>query len=80
VLNFVSFRGKTAAETVTKLKEAFKDNAIGITPVYKCFKHFKNGEMPDEDQPRCGYPSTSSNDKNVEQVLQGYPCRSLSDQ
>jgi hypothetical protein len=34
--------GKTAAETHKTLKEAFGDNALGLTQTYKWFKHFKN--------------------------------------
>ena len=33
--------GKTIAKTATMLKEAFKDEAIGTTCVYKRFSHFK---------------------------------------
>jgi hypothetical protein len=33
--------GKTAAETVTMLEEAFKDKAISKTQVYEWFNHFK---------------------------------------
>jgi len=38
--------------------------------VYDWCDHFKRGEMSVEDQQRCGPPSTSRNDKNVEKVHQ----------
>jgi len=46
--------GKTAAITVTMLKEDFKDEAYGKTQVYEWFNHCKRGEISVEDQPRCG--------------------------
>jgi hypothetical protein len=55
--------GKTAAETVAMLKEAFKDEAMGKTQVYERFIHFKIGEMSVVDQPSCGHPSMSRTDK-----------------
>jgi hypothetical protein len=51
--------GKPTTETVTMLKEAFKDDAMGKTEVYKWFNHFKRGEMCAEDQLHCGCPSKS---------------------
>jgi hypothetical protein len=61
---------KTAPETVTMLKEAFKDEAIGKTQVYEWFKVFKRGEMSVEDQLHCGCSSGHRNDKNIEEVCQ----------
>jgi hypothetical protein len=55
--------GKTAAETVTMLKEVFKDETMGKTQVYKKFIHFKRGEISVVDQPSCGHPSMSRTDK-----------------
>jgi len=62
---------KTIAKTVTMLKEAFKDEAMGTTRVYKRFSRFKRGEMSVEDPPHCGLPSTSrTHKKNVAKVHQ----------
>jgi hypothetical protein len=36
--------------------------------VYEWFNRFKRDEMSVEDQPRCGRPSTSRTDENVEKV------------
>jgi hypothetical protein len=44
--------GKTAAETVTMLREAFKEEALRQTSVYEWFSWFKLGEISLEDQSR----------------------------
>jgi hypothetical protein len=69
-VKFCLLLGKTAAETVTMLKEAFKDEAVGETQVQEWFNCFKRGEMSVEDQPCCGHPSTSRMEENVEKVHQ----------
>jgi len=51
--------GKTAAETVTMLREAFKEDALSQARVYEWFFQFKRGDMSLEDQPQSGHPSTS---------------------
>jgi len=43
--------GKTAAETVTMLQEAFKEEALSQARVYEWFSWFKRGDMSLEDQP-----------------------------
>jgi hypothetical protein len=62
--------GKTAVEPFTVLKEAFKEEALGKTQVYRWFNHLRRGEMSVEDQPHCGRPSTSRTDKKVGKVHQ----------
>jgi hypothetical protein len=62
--------GKSAVETVTMLKVASKDKAMGKTQVCKRFSCFRRGEMSVEDQLHCGCPSTSRTDKNVQKVRQ----------
>jgi hypothetical protein len=47
-----------AAETHKILKEAFGDNALGLTKTYEWFKRFKNGWMSVDDDERSGRPST----------------------
>ena len=56
---------KTAAETVTMLREAFKEEALSQARVYKWFSQFKRGDMSLEDKPRSGRPSTSRTDENI---------------
>lgn len=43
---------------------------MGITQVYEWSDHFKRGKMSVEDQLRCGRPSTSRTDQNLEKVCQ----------
>ena len=69
-VKFCFVLGKTKAETVIILKEAFKDEAKGKTPVYELFNHLKRGDVSVEDQSHCGHPSTSRIDENVEKVCQ----------
>jgi hypothetical protein len=69
-VEFCLLLGKTAAETVTVLKEAIKDEAMGKTQVYETFNRFKKGEMSVEDQLHSGHPSTSRSDQNFGKVCQ----------
>ena len=65
---FCFLLGKTAAETVTMLQEAFKEEAMSQARVYEWFSPFKCGDMSLEDQPQSGRPSTSSNDENIQKI------------
>ena len=58
--------GKSAAETVLILQEAFKEEALIRTQVYEWYSRFRGGEMSCEDQPRTGRTSTCRNDENLE--------------
>ena len=60
--------GKTAAETVTMLREAFKEEALSQARVYEWVSWFKRGDMSLEDQPRSGRPSTSRTDENIQKI------------
>jgi len=62
--------GKTAAETITVLKEAFKDDTTGKAQVYDWCYHLKRGEISREDHPRSGHPSMSRPDRNAAKVCQ----------
>jgi len=67
----VKFRfllGKSAAETVLMLQEAFKEDALSRTQVYEWYSRFKGGEMSCEDQPRSGRTSTCRNDENLDKI------------
>ena len=50
-IKFCFLLGKTAAETLTLLQQAYKDDALKKTQVYEWFGRFKKGEMSIEDQP-----------------------------
>ena len=69
--------GKTAAETVTMLREAFKEEALSQAKVYEWFSQFKHGDMSLEDQPRSGRPSTSRTDENIKKICDAimFDCR-----
>ena len=47
---FFPLLGKTAAETVTMLREAFKEEALSQARVYEWFSRFKHGDMSLEAQ------------------------------
>ena len=57
-VKFCFLLGKSAAETVLMLQEAFKKEALSRTQVFERYSRFKGGEMSREDQPRSGRPST----------------------
>jgi len=67
-VKFCFLLGKSAAETVWMLQEAFKEEALCETQLYEWYSRLKGGEMSCEDQPRPGQPSTCWNDENLENV------------
>jgi len=71
-IRFCFLLGKTAAETVTLLREAFKEEALSQARVYEWFSWFKRGDMSLEDQPRYGRPSTSRTDENIKKNSRCY--------
>jgi len=68
-IRFCFLLGKTAAETVTMLREAFEEEALSQARVYEWFSWFKRGDMSLEDQPRSGGPSTSRTDENIKKMF-----------
>jgi len=60
--------GKSAAETVLMLQEAFKEEAQSMTQVCEWYSYFKGGEMSCEDQPSSGRTSTCPKNGNLENV------------
>ena len=69
-VKFCFLLGRTAPETVTILKKAFKDEAMGKTQVYEWSDGFKRGETSVEDKLHCGCLSRSRTDKNIEKLHQ----------
>ena len=67
-VKFCFLLGKSAAETVLMMQEAFKEEALSKIQVYEWYSHFKGGEMSCEDQLRSGRPSTYPNDVNLEKI------------
>jgi len=64
-IEFCFLLGKTAAETVTMLREALKEEALSQARIYEWISRFKRGDMSLEDQQRSGRPSTSRTDENI---------------
>jgi hypothetical protein len=50
------------------LKEAFGENALGLTQTYEWFRHFKNGRMSVDDDKWSGRPLTGTTTENVAKV------------
>jgi len=67
-IRFCFLLAKTAAETVTMLREAFKEEALSQARVYEWFSRFKRGDMSIEEQPGSGRPSTSRTDENIKKI------------
>jgi len=67
-IKFCFLLRKTAAETVTMLREAFREEALSQARVYEWFSRLKRGDMSLEDQPRSGRPSTSRTDENIKKI------------
>jgi len=67
-ITFCFLLGKTAAETVTMLREGLKEEALSQARVCEWFSQFKRGDMSLEDQPRSGHPSTSRTDENIKKI------------
>ena len=67
-IRFCFLLRKTAAETVTMLREALKEEALSQARVYEWFSRFKRGDMSLKDQPRSERPSTSRTDENIQKV------------
>jgi len=53
-IKFCFLFGKSAAETVLMLQEAFKEEALSRTQVYEWYSRSKGCEMSREDQPSSG--------------------------
>jgi hypothetical protein len=77
-VKFCFLLGKTAAETVTVLKEAFKDDAMGKAQVYEWFNHFKRGEMSVEDNHiPATLPPARLTKMFVRQAVLADPCQTI---
>jgi len=59
-VKFCFVLGKSAAETVFMMQEAFKEETLSKTQVYtyEWYSGFRGGEVSFEDQPRSGRTST----------------------
>ena len=59
---------KYATETFASLTEAYGDDTLSRTVVFKWHKAFKEGRENVEEDPPSGRPISSTNDQNVEVV------------
>lgn len=58
----------SCAEALKMLKKTYGDTTMSKTQAYEWYKEFKAGRSVVDDLPRCGRPSTSLNDENVQKV------------
>jgi hypothetical protein len=59
---------KSQVETLTILQQAYGDRATKISQVHDLHKCFHDGHESFDDDPRCGRPSTSTNEAHVKRV------------
>ena len=55
-------------ETIRKIQQAFGSEALSPTQIQQWFKRLTNGRASMESDPRSGRPSTSRNEKVMDQV------------
>ena len=67
-IKFLVKLGKTAAETLSMLKDVYGDQTMSRTRVYEWHKRFTSGRDDVEDDPKPGRPTTSRNDENIQKV------------
>lgn len=60
--------GKSATETFDMIKQAYPDDALARSGVFRWHKAFSEGREEVADEDRAGRPSTSTNTDNVTRV------------
>ncbi|XP_076036508.1 uncharacterized protein LOC143022255 [Oratosquilla oratoria] len=60
--------GDSQVETIRKIKQAFGDEAMGITQIKEWYRRFKGGRTSVESETRSGRPSTSRNETVINQL------------
>jgi hypothetical protein len=60
--------GKSTAETLEMLCEAFGEHSLSQTVVFERYSHFKADRVSTENDGRSGQPSTSKMTENVEKI------------
>lgn len=60
--------GKTATQTLSLIKEAYKDEALSKAQVFRWHSEFRNGRESVEDLERAGRPTTVTSDETVTKV------------
>src|SRR5215468_1578626 len=67
-IKFCQNLGVSQVETIRKIQRVFGDDAMGITQIKEWYNRFKDGRTSVESDARYGGPSTSRNDKLIDQV------------
>jgi len=68
VIEFLVKEEIPAAEINQRLQRAYGSVCMGASSVQRWVKHFKDGNMSIQDQPRRGRPRTASTERNKERV------------
>ena len=69
-----------AADIHHRLQLVYGDECMGASSVRQWVKHFKDGNMSIQDQPRSGCPQTAStepNQKRADEIIQEDRCVTL---
>jgi len=68
--------GKTFTKTFQMLQQAYGEDYLSRTPCYEWYQRFKWDRTSIEDNPKSGWPSTSTDNDRVEDVL-AVICKSI---
>src|SRR5215469_11371107 len=60
--------GKTFTETFQMLQQAYGEDCLSRTQCYEWYQRFKSGRTSIEDDPKSGWPSSSTGDDHIEKV------------
>jgi len=63
-------------ETIWKIQWVFGNDAMGIIQIKEWYNQFRDGHTSVESDARSGRPSTSENDKLIDQV-RNWSCRTV---
>jgi len=67
-IKFCQKLGDSQVETIWKIQRVFSNSAMGITQIQEWYNQFKGGRTSVESDAYSGRPSTSRNDKLIDQV------------
>ncbi|PNF36792.1 hypothetical protein B7P43_G11160 [Cryptotermes secundus] len=67
-IKFCQKLGDTQVETIHKIQQAFRDDAMSNSWIKEWYNRLKDGRTSVDSEPRSGRPSTSRNENFIEQV------------
>jgi hypothetical protein len=67
-IKFCQKLGDTQSETICKIRQAFSNDAMGVTQIKEWYNRFKNGRSSVDSDQRTGRPSTSRNPDVINKV------------